>query len=215
MLEHPIARRSIRVKMRQRRTRLALAAQHQAACAMVKRLCQHPRIQASQTLAVYQATEGEINPQGLLEWAWQHQKQCYLPKVMDSTLIFIVYQQHTCLEHNRWGLLEPIFQAGFQMAPFDLDVVLMPLVAFDREGNRLGRGRGYYDQTFRFLKASPCPLKPYLVGLAYDWQQVDCVTPACWDVPLDAVVTDKRLLDCASFRNRHALPDSGEPLRSH
>jgi 5-formyltetrahydrofolate cyclo-ligase len=82
------------------------------------------------------------------------------------------------------GVPEPPFQPGREAERFDLLVV--PGVAFDRAGTRLGRGAGCYD---RFLSSIPRP--GALFGLAWSWQLVDELPAERWDVPVDAVVTEK------------------------
>jgi 5-formyltetrahydrofolate cyclo-ligase len=77
-----------------------------------------------------------------------------------------------------------------------LDLVLVPLIAFDRVGNRLGSGHGYYDQAFQFLiQAGGCKLnRPILCGLAYSIQYVPKIPCLSTDVPLDIVITEKGII---------------------
>jgi 5-formyltetrahydrofolate cyclo-ligase len=70
----------------------------------------------------------------------------------------------------------------------------MPLVAFDKQHNRLGMGKGYYDRTFEFLKHHTSDSKPFLVGLGYQMQQVECLSTEAHDIPLDMIVTEKGIL---------------------
>jgi 5-formyltetrahydrofolate cyclo-ligase len=77
-----------------------------------------------------------------------------------------------------------------RIQPLALDLVLTPLVGFDHKGNRLGMGGGYYDRSFAFLLRRQNWKKPRLVGLAYDFQQLDKLPAKNWDVPLTAVATD-------------------------
>ena len=77
--------------------------------------------------------------------------------------------------------------------PEKLELVLVPLVAFDKQGNRLGMGSGYYDSTFAFLQNQKRPTKPYLLGLAYEWQCCDSTFTEAWDIKLDAVATENTI----------------------
>ena len=79
----------------------------------------------------------------------------------------------------------------------DIDLVLVPLLGFDRRGNRLGAGAGYYDRSFAFLKEKPRPAQPLLVGIGYHFQELPQLTPQPWDVALDFVATDRELIECA------------------
>src|SRR5690606_7992459 len=95
------------------------------------------------------------------------------------------------LAPNRFGILEPN-QAAQSIDIQQLDLILLPLVGFDAQGRRLGMGGGYYDRSLAFKKVYK-KLGPKLIGLAHAIQQVDALTVDIWDVPLDAIVTDKKL----------------------
>ena len=95
---------------------------------------------------------------------------------------------------NRYGLREPGGMPALLLRPRDLDLVLVPLVAFDAAGHRLGMGAGYYDRAFAFLRQRSAWRRPRLVGLAFDLQQAPAIEPAAWDVPLWGVLTESRLL---------------------
>ena len=73
------------------------------------------------------------------------------------------------------------------MEPTELEVVLVPLVAVDWSGNRLGHGAGYYDRTFAFRRDRDHPV---LIGLAHQFQVVESIKPSPWDVPVDLIVTE-------------------------
>jgi len=94
------------------------------------------------------------------------------------------------LEPDCFGILEPIYNAKKCIAAEDLDLVIMPLTAFDFAGNRIGTGGGYYDRTFSFLKNKSGLHKPYLLGLAYSFQKIPKIESAEWDIKMNAVVTD-------------------------
>lgn len=121
---------------------------------------------------------------------WQSGKKCYLPVLSSSTeklLQFAEYTPNTQLAPNRYDILEP--QAAKTIAPEQLDLVIMPLVAFDDWGNRLGMGGGYYDKTFAFLREEKNKM-PVLIGLAYAMQEVSTLPADEWDVPLRGILTE-------------------------
>ena len=76
----------------------------------------------------------------------------------------------------------------------ELAVVLVPLVLFGPAGARAGRGAGYYDRTFAWLRDEARPTTPLLIGLGHDFQEVSDLAPKPWDVALDLVVTPTRTI---------------------
>jgi len=93
---------------------------------------------------------------------------------------------------NRYGIEEP--NASDSPWPANaFDVMLIPLVAFDRNGTRIGMGAGYYDRAMQAL-AHQTSTKPYLVGLAHHFQEVSSLKRESWDVPLDAILTDHEFI---------------------
>jgi 5-formyltetrahydrofolate cyclo-ligase len=96
------------------------------------------------------------------------------------------------LRLNAYGIAEPVAAASTRVDSRGLDAVLVPVVGFDRHGNRLGMGAGYYDRALRHLRGgSRRWRRPRLVGLAFACQQVERIVPSAWDIPLDVVVTER------------------------
>lgn len=150
--------------------------------------------QSARRIAFYQAIDGEIDPAPALRRAWQQGKACYLPvlhPVKHDRMLFVRIRAGSRLSYNRWGIPEPKPTLKHIVAPRRLDLVLMPLVGFDEAGNRIGMGKGFYDRTFAFRRGQYS--RPVLAGLAHECQLVtEGLTPASWDVALDALVTPGR-----------------------
>ncbi len=89
---------------------------------------------------------------------------------------------------GRYGIPEPRLTLSQIVPLWTMDMVLLPLVAFDSSGNRVGMGGGYYDQALANMGAR----RPLLIGLGYEFQRVDKILARPWDVPLDAIVTEQR-----------------------
>lgn len=104
----------------------------------------------------------------------------------DRRLRFREWAAGQPLEPNRHGIPEPT--DGPLLEPDALAMVLVPLLAFDAQGQRLGQGGGWYDRSFAFRKDAE-RTQPLLIGIGYDWQQVDALHAAPWDVALDAIAT--------------------------
>lgn len=186
--------KSLRRHLRQQRRSLSRTEQRIASynlCAQIKRSSIFAK---AKTLSVYLASDGEIDPKPIIELCWQLNKKVYLPvlhPVRQNRLWFAPYKKTTKLEVNRYKILEPKFKHQ-GIAPWALDLVLMPLVGFDEQGGRIGMGGGYYDRTFAF-KLSRFGLRgPKLVGLAHELQRVKKLPRADWDVPLSGVISDQR-----------------------
>lgn len=190
-----------RLRRRLRAERRALSrARHRAASALLaRRLATLPAFQRARRVAAYWPADGEIDPLPALRRAAAAGKTCYLPVLCpqrDGHLHFAPWQPQTPLRRNRFGIPEPAVAPRHWLAPRMLDLVLLPLVGFDEAGNRLGMGGGFYDRSFAFLTHRRWR-RPCLVGVAFDLQRVDRLPRRAWDVPLDAVVSER---ECYRFR---------------
>jgi 5-formyltetrahydrofolate cyclo-ligase len=134
----------------------------------------------------------ELNSLPLLEHALAMQKKCYLPilhPLNKNILYFCQYEKGDLLIPNRYGILEPKLNLKKLIPSWALDCVLVPLVGFDNNYNRLGMGGGFYDRSFAFKKTR-YSTRPCLIGLAYSFQKLNTLKPQPWDVALNFVVTD-------------------------
>ncbi|MGB1310719.1 MAG: 5-formyltetrahydrofolate cyclo-ligase [Leucothrix sp.] len=140
-------------------------------------------------IAFYLPVRGEADPTYLQQAESLLDKQFYLP-VLSSThqnhLVFALYNEQTPMKFNRFNIPEPDTDTATLLTdPQQLDAVIMPMVAIDRAGNRIGMGGGFYDRTFAFRKTKQC--QPQLIAFAYDLQLIEEQTPQAWDVPTDAI----------------------------
>ena len=186
-------RQSSRKKLQQQRAKITLSEQKIASAIITEQLSQQPIFLRSQTIASYQAIQHEIDPSALIYKAWQIKKNCYLPVLQGQELLFCAYQADTLLKKNLFNIPEPPLASNGCIPPEDIDLVLVPLVGFTEKGQRLGMGAGFYDRSFAFLLNSPRPTRPFLLGLAYEWQKLTAFTEKKWDVPLNAVITEKQI----------------------
>ena len=182
----------LRQRLRTQRLRLSAAERQAAALAVARRLAETAEFVAASTLAGYWACHGELDPAPLLERAWAMGKAVYLPVLAGDALQFAPYRSGRPLRRNRFQIPEPEVSPAEWLPPSALDLVLTPLVAFDSTGTRLGMGGGFYDRSFAFLRdPDQSGQRPRLVGLAYEFQQVEALVRQPWDVPLDAAATEK------------------------
>jgi 5-formyltetrahydrofolate cyclo-ligase len=184
----------IRKPLRARRKQLTPVTIQQHSLQIAARLINLNKLLDAKNIGYYLPTEGEADPLPIVRTAILQHKEFYLPAIAsESEKLLAFYPHHTNepLQTNRYGILEPKTTGK---RPFDiqhLDVVFVPIVAFDKHCNRLGRGAGYYDRTFAFINEPPIRSKrPYLIGLAYEFQKVSEIVPSRWDIPTDMVVTE-------------------------
>ncbi len=149
-----------------------------------------PVLARSRRIAFYLPIRGEVDCQYATRIAWDRGREAFLPVVRGRELVFAPYRPNSAFLRNRYGIPEPITEEGRFLRPQEIDVVLTPLVAFDKNGNRLGMGAGFYDRTFRFLHQRRHWNRPSLIGLAYDFQKAAKIKAYSWDVPLQKVVTE-------------------------
>jgi len=191
------SRNNIRKTMRDKRR--ALSAQQRTAAA--NKFAEHfskTRIFInSERIAFYMANDGELDPSCLMQIAWSMGKTCYLPVLTanhDKSLMFAPYEPGDPLIYNRFGIGEPYVAARHRVKARALDLIVMPLVAFDKNGNRIGMGGGYYDRTLGYLKFRSNWLKPKLAGIGYEFQLVKNIEAESWDVPLAYIATEEKLI---------------------
>ncbi|WP_342220539.1 5-formyltetrahydrofolate cyclo-ligase [Rickettsiella endosymbiont of Miltochrista miniata] len=182
-----------RKKLQQQRAKITLDEQKKVSTLITEQLSHHPLFLQSQTIASYIAIQKEIDPSALIQIAWQNKQTCYLPILQRQQLVFCEYQAHTLLKKNHFNIPEPPLSANACIAAENIDLVLVPLVGFTEKGQRLGMGAGFYDRSFAFLLNYPRSTRPFLLGLAYEWQKLASFTEKSWDVPLNAVITEKQI----------------------
>ena len=111
-----------------------------------------------------------------------------LPVIADHderSMEFFSWRAETVLVKNRYGIFEPKGSKPVKTSGFDM--LIMPLVAYDLMGNRLGLGAGYYDRHLEPLRHCKLPLR---VGIAYSLQEIDPIDKNIWDIPLHAIVNE-------------------------
>ena len=193
----PTRRKALRKKLRSARRALSTSQQHLASRRLFRQLAQHPLFVRSRHIAFYVANDGEIDPVLLFRHARRLGKVCYLPVVSGwprNNMQFQRIHKHQQWIRNRFGITEPRTKVNSRTRPWRLGMVLMPLVGFDRLGNRLGMGGGFYDRTFAYLRRRHNWFAPCLIGLAHQCQKVDILPVESWDIPLNGIVSDTECL---------------------
>ncbi len=149
----------------------------------------------SQVLS-YLPFEGEISP-ATIESNLKTNTTIYLPRILNyRTHRMQFYSAKHVERQNRYGITEPK-RTSPPIQANRVRAVLLPLVAFDRSGNRIGMGAGYYDRALRSL-VHQGSTRPFLIGLAHSFQELVTIEAQDWDVPLDAILTDREYIPVSS-----------------
>jgi 5-formyltetrahydrofolate cyclo-ligase len=190
-----------RQQLRAKRRALTSEQQRLSGNHLASIICSQGFFLRAKRIGIYLANDGEIDPGPILTTALNAGKACFLPilhPLKKNKLYFGHYDAATKLVTNRFGIPEPVPHSQRTAPAWSLDVIFMPLVAFDRDGNRMGMGGGFYDRTLAFMAGSK-RLKPKLVGLAHGCQEVDSLSQQSWDIPLHLIATDQEII-CARQR---------------
>lgn len=179
-------RQQLRQQMRETRQKLTVLQQQQAAQHITEQALKLIEQQQAKNIAIYLAFDGEISTQSLIKQLWQQDKNVYLPVLhpfVRGHLLFLRYLPDTPMKANKFGIFEPHLNVQNVIPLEQLDVIFTPLVAFDKQGNRLGMGGGFYDRTLQHWQQQ----RFIPVGLAHQCQQVDALPVESWDMPLEQI----------------------------
>lgn len=175
----------LRQQLRDNRRSLSSEQQHESALKLAESLIRHIPSHVKR-IAIYLASDGEVDPLMFIQWCWTHNIDVYLPVLHPfraGNLLFLRYEKTTTMSVNKYGISEPTLDVRLVSPITNIDIIYTPLVAFDNKGNRMGMGGGYYDRT---LAANPTVKT---IGLAHDCQQVDALVTQPWDMALDSIIT--------------------------
>jgi 5-formyltetrahydrofolate cyclo-ligase len=180
---------SLRVEALERRAGIPASYAERAAEAVAARLVDELEIAPGVTVSGYWPLAGELDPRPGLDRLRSRGHALALPRLngRDQPLRFLAWDEGDALVQGAFKLLEP----HPSRPPRVPDVVLAPLLAFDRRGGRLGYGKGYYDRTLGHLRA--LGRRPLAIGIAFAAQEVEEVPTGPADVLLDGVITETAL----------------------
>ena len=180
-------RNQLRQQIRKTRANLTALQQQQAEDSITQQALALIEERNAQHIALYVSFDGEISTDKLIKTLWAQDKYVYLPVLHPfnpNHLLFLRYLPDTPMLKNKFGIWEPKLNVQSVLPLKELDILFTPLVAFDKQGNRLGMGGGFYDRTLQnWRNSSFIP-----VGLAHQCQQVEQLPTEAWDVPLHQIL---------------------------
>jgi len=153
-----------------------------------------PEFVKARVVALYSAIDGEVETAEVLEAALKARKTVIFPAVCGDHLRFVKVSDPVEMAKGAFGIPEPCL-SGEAYLPGSADLIVIPGVAFDRTGKRLGFGKGYYDRALHHLEGGG-----KLVGFCYDFQLVDQIVSEPHDVAVDIIITEKRVLDLRGYQ---------------
>ncbi len=188
---HPACKTTLRRNLRHARRNLS-PSQHainsRLACQRLLASCHFKR---ARSIAVYIANDGELDPKPIVKACLQQGKRVYLPIVQDKfQLNFQPYERGNRLRRNRYGIKEPYIRNRRRNDLRCMDMIILPLVGFDLERNRIGMGGGYYDRALCWSKKTSRP-KPVFIALAHEIQRQPQLATEDWDIKIDKIITEK------------------------
>lgn len=184
----------LRRKLRSQRRQLNRYQQFQAETGVLNQLRKHSSFIKSQTIGIYLDAFGEIQTQAIIDHCFKQHKKVFLPLIcnMNQRLVWVEISKQQYrnrrFAYHRLGMQQAMATRGVHVS--HLDLLILPLLACDALGSRIGMGGGYYDRTL-----ASAPYRPYRLGIAHHFQFVQqTFIRQPWDQPLDALITPETSL---------------------
>lgn len=181
----------IRIRIKTQKSILSAEEKLQAAAAAFALLEKQAAFIMAEKILMYHSLPDELPTHSFID-KWSGKKSFFLPRVNGVNLDILPYDKSK-LRLGAFQIEEP---QGDETARIeDIELVIVPGVAYDREGNRVGRGKGYYDRMLTSTKATK-------IGMAYDFQVVDSIDAEPHDVKVDLIITDKAVISIKKYKKK-------------
>lgn len=178
----------LRTEFRKKRLSLDSAEVKEKSRQIMKKLFSLEEFRAAKTIMFYVSKDNEVNTHNIIKHSLDNKVVC-VPKTNLATKNIDAYSIDSFdqLSIGTFYVMEP--NKGKLVDSSKIDLIFLPGLVFDKNGNRLGRGKGYYDKFLKNTKAKK-------IGLAFDFQVIDGVPTNKHDVSVDMIVTEKEVIDC-------------------
>ena len=188
---HPIMN-NLRTRIKEKRGQLSSDNVGRLGEAIFRNILDSNILNDKKRIAIYYSVNNEVTTEQIIKHLWAENKELFLPIIKYNQLMFGSYKSGDNLNNNKFGIPEPVTRTEDLIAADILDLVIVPLVAFDSNCNRLGMGGGYYDRALAFKQTSPETHSPLLIGLAYELQKVNALEINSWDIPMDRIISETK-----------------------
>lgn len=184
-----MSKRSLRTQLLTQRRSLSQESWHSSSLAAQLKLLSLDEYSRAECIALYAPAHNETDTGLILAGAFQAGKRVLYPSVCGHHIVLRAVKHIEALQKGAFGILEPC-ATGVDHQADEADLIVVPGVAFDLSGHRIGYGKGFYD---RLLQHPDC--KAHLVGLCHDFQLTDsAIDTEAHDIPMEIIVTDKRVI---------------------
>ncbi|XP_068881354.1 5-formyltetrahydrofolate cyclo-ligase [Aphelocoma coerulescens] len=189
------AKRQLRGELRQRLRALGAAEKQRQSCLLGRKVIDHPKYQESKRIAIFLSMPDEVQTEEIIKDIFKQGKECFIPRYKPQSnhmdmLKLSSAEDISSLALTSWNILQPSDDDSAReeaLAGGGLDLIFMPGLGFDKKGNRLGRGKGYYDTYLERCMKHPRG-KPYTIALAFREQICESVPVTENDVPIDEIL---------------------------
>lgn len=183
------SKRTLRRAVLARRDALPAGARAAKARTIVERVLALPEIRRASTVMAFWSFGSEVDTSGLVLGLHAAGIRIALPRIRDAEVVPVAYEPGDEVRETSFGAMEPTSAA--EVDPGAIDVIVAPGVAFDRRGNRVGYGRGYYDRLLARVRSDAA-----IVAMAFELQVMDEVPAGGDDRSVDAIVTEREVIRC-------------------
>ena len=188
---HPVMN-NLRTRIKEKRGQLSSDNVCRLGEAIFRNILDSNILNDKKRIAIYCSVNNEVTTEQIIKHLWAENKELFLPIIKYNQLMFGSYKSGDNLNNNKFGIPEPVTRTEDLIAADILDLVIVPLVAFDSNCNRLGMGGGYYDRALAFKQTSSEAHSPLLIGLAYELQKVNALEINSWDIPMDGIISETK-----------------------
>ncbi|MBI5057870.1 MAG: 5-formyltetrahydrofolate cyclo-ligase [Nitrospirae bacterium] len=210
-------KKALRERLLKKRNRIGLQEKKVKEAAIRKRLYASADFKKAKSMLFYASFRSEVDTMTCIAHTLKLKKNVVLPRVENKKEMLRLFAINNIseIEPGYMGIPEPVIRTASERKLNDIDIVIVPGAGFDKNGNRLGYGAGYYDKLFSGIRdqgsgvrkekliPNPQPPKPVLIALAFEEQIASEIPSEKHDVKMDRIITEKRTIVCRKKEINH------------